>query len=196
MKDTKRKSFPIFRSWGKNVDKLSTEEKALLLDKLFDFYYGDDTIEIPNEMVRLDMFWDSINQFMIENEDKYQLTSGKRSDNISKARQSNPKCQPNKNNDTRPAVMNISTKQVSNVNANANANENDNVKDNVKDNVNDNVKNNVDVISGNGILNSIGETVEYFKNQLTNGISIGKLNTQYPQSSSLKEAYDEYRINQ
>lgn len=126
MKETTRKSFPIYRSWGKNVDKLSTEEKALLLDKLFDFYYGDDNMEIPANMIRLDMFWDSINHFIIENEDKYQSTSTKRSNNMNKARQSNPKLQPNKNNNTRPAGIVIPTKQVSNVNVNVNDNGNGN----------------------------------------------------------------------
>ena len=138
MKETTRKSFPIYRSWGKNVDKLSTEEKALLLDKLFDFYYGDDTIEIPDNMIRLDMFWDSINHFIIENEEKYQATSTKRSNNMSKARQSNPKLQSSKNDDTHPVGINTPTKLVSNVNVNDNVNENENVDGNGDDKVNGN----------------------------------------------------------
>jgi hypothetical protein len=34
-----RKHFPVYHTWRKNVEKFSTNEKALLLDKLFEFYF-------------------------------------------------------------------------------------------------------------------------------------------------------------
>lgn len=176
MFNTKRKHFPVYGTWMKNVEKLSTEEKALLLDKLFDFYYKGENTNIPSEMVRLDMFWDSIFPFIQETEDKYQETSNKRSVNMNKARQLNPKLQPNENNDSRPAEMNILTNRVSNDNDNDNDNVNENENENGKVNVNENDKDK-----------------QWFLNELGSGVSIGKLLSLYPQSQSLVEAVSEYK---
>ncbi len=175
MKTTTRKSFPIYHTWMRNVEKLTTEEKALLLDMLFDFYYKGEGIDIPAEMVRLDMFWDSITPFIIENEEKYQSTSSKRSENMSKARQSNPKLQPTENTNTRQAGINIPTKQVSN--------DNDNVNDNGNGDENENE---------NGNVNNNDKPKEWFKGEINKGVSVGKLQQLYPHSSSLLEAISEH----
>ena len=169
-----RKHFPIYSSWRTNIEKLSTEEKALLLDKLMDFYFDGSITDVPAEMIRLDIFWDSIFPFIYENQEKYLNTAENRSNNMAKARQSNPKLQSNKNVDTRPAGIPIPTKRVSNDNVNVNDNVNDNDNENANANANANANDKV------------------IMEEIRKGRTLETLKQMFPHSSSLVDLYFEY----
>jgi hypothetical protein len=104
-----REQFNMYIDWYKNIQKFSVEEKALLMDKMFGFYINHEVSDVPEHMVRLNVFWDSILPFMIKAEDKYQLTYNNRKEGIKKAQNENPKL-----NKTRQAGIEKPAKQVSN----------------------------------------------------------------------------------
>lgn len=125
---TQRKHFPIYMDWEQSIKKFSVAEKALFLDKLFEFYNKETPTEIPDEMIRLDIFWTTISRFINENEEKWITATKNRQAGIKKALKANPKI-PN----TRLPEIDIPNNRSSNVNVNVN----------VKDNVNDKIKGNV-----------------------------------------------------
>lgn len=112
-----RKSFVCYTSWHRAISKFSVEEKAAFVDAMFN-HFMDQPVDIPKDMVRLEIFWDSISYNLEEMDKKYKGQM----ERISKARNENPK------------VRNLdSLHKASNDNVNANDNVNVNVKDNVKE---------------------------------------------------------------
>ena len=69
---TTKKSIILYTSWRSSIEKLSAEETKLFLEKLFEKHLGESETEIPNEMVRLDMFWDSIQYLLNDSIKKYE----------------------------------------------------------------------------------------------------------------------------
>ena len=156
----KRKSFMVYMDWATNIRKLSEAERSLFLMKLLDFYEEGVVEKVPEEMVRLDILWDSVLPHIERTEIKYQETYDKRVANLSKARKNNSKTnpvsnqnQPGGNNETNPvdtqyqpggnidtnqADINEPTKQVSKVKVKDKVKVKENEKVNVK--VRDKVK--------------------------------------------------------
>jgi hypothetical protein len=120
-----RKSFIIYNSWETGITKLSPEEQVLFLKRMFDAHQGRELTPIPEEMVRLDIFWDAIEFNVTTNLEKYD----KQVERVSKARKSNPKV---RNQDS----LSKESNDNDNDNDNANANVDVSVKEDVKVKVN------------------------------------------------------------
>jgi hypothetical protein len=113
----------IHMDWKVSIDKFTIEEKALFLDLIYAYYSNTELPVIPDNMVRLDMFWDQIVPFLDRKKQTYQ----KRVDNTEKARSNNPKTRLDP-----PAGPELPTQTYQQV---INDNDNDKGKDKDKDKV-------------------------------------------------------------
>ena len=86
-----RKNFLIYKNWRDNITKLPDNEKVYFYDMLMEFYFEGVIPSIPPDMTRLEVFWDTIKDSVIEANDKYLTTANRRADNIrNKAIPKNP----------------------------------------------------------------------------------------------------------
>lgn len=142
-----KKSFVMYKNWKAAVDRLSNEQKGMLLAAIFDYQAGEET-EI--EDVAVAVFFEIIKQQFTEDEEKYEETVRKRSEagkQGNKARWGRTREErPDRKEDHPIASGNVATENLA---SDRNAiNGIANVGDNVNDNVNDNVKNTHSSISG------------------------------------------------
>lgn len=143
-----KKSFVMYKTWKSAVDKLSNEQKGMLLAAIFDYQAGEET-EIDD--VAVAVFFEIIKQQFTEDEEKYVETVRKRSEagkQGNKARWGKDREEKQDRKDDSVANGISATEYIaSDRNATSDiANVADNV--NVNDNVNDNVKNTHSSISG------------------------------------------------
>lgn len=136
-----KKSFVMYKTWKSAVDKLSNEQKGMLLAAIFDYQAGEET-EIDD--VAVAVFFEIIKQQFTEDEEKYVETVRKRSEagkQGNKARWGKDREEKQDRKDDSVANGISATEYIaSDRNATSDiANVADNV--NVNDNVNDNVKN-------------------------------------------------------
>ena len=164
---------------------LSTEEKSTMLMNLF-AYQNDEEIILDTPMLK--MCWASM-KFLLDKDSEMYKQKSENMKTIGKRNRQVSNDIVTTNNDIVTTNNDIVQSRLDNDNDNVN----DNVNVNGNGNGNGDEKDNVDGNKINGTLDTIGETVDYFLTKLTNGISVGKLNQQYPESSSLKEAIAEYR---
>ena len=88
---TIRKNFPIYRNWRDSIDKLSNDEKLYFYNMIAEYYFDGVIPSIPSNMIRLDIFWDTIKDDVYESNEKYLTTANRRADNIrNKAIPKNP----------------------------------------------------------------------------------------------------------
>lgn len=86
-----RKNFLIYKNWRDNIDKLPDNEKVYFYNMLMEFYFDGVFPSIPSNMTRLEIFWDTIKDSVMEANDKYLTTANRRADNIrNKAIPKNP----------------------------------------------------------------------------------------------------------
>ena len=72
-----KKSFVMYKNWKAAVDKLSNEQKGMLLAAIFDYQAGEET-DIDD--VAVAVFFEIIKQQFTEDEEKYEETVRKRSE--------------------------------------------------------------------------------------------------------------------
>ena len=61
----------LYLDWEKNIKKMSTEEKALFLDMMYDAYNRREIQDIPDDYIVLGVMWDSIYYSIQNNLSKY-----------------------------------------------------------------------------------------------------------------------------
>ena len=164
-----KKRFYVYNSWREQMELLSTEEKATMLMNLF-AYQNDEEIVLDTPMLK--MCWASM-KFLLE---KDAITYQQKVDNMKKIGKRNNKAS-NDNVTTPNDIVTIKNDVVNNRLDNDNVNVNVNVNDDEDDKVNDDGKD---------------KDKEWFLKRLRNGTPFKTLTIQYPQSSSLTEAFDEY----
>ncbi len=74
---SKRMSFVMYFSWYKNIQKMSQEEKGLLVDLLYASYMDKTLPEIPEEFIVLGIMWDSIESHLKITKRNYERVSNK-----------------------------------------------------------------------------------------------------------------------
>ena len=76
----KRMSFLMYFDWYKNINKMSQEEKGLLVDLMYASYMDQTLPEIPEEFLVLDIMWDSIQSHLERTKRNYERVSNKGTD--------------------------------------------------------------------------------------------------------------------
>lgn len=135
-----KKSFVMYKTWKAAVDKLSNEQKGMLLAAIFDYQAGEET-EIDD--IAVAVFFEIIKQQFTEDEEKYEETVRKRSE----AGKQGNKTRWGRVSEKRPdrkeesiANGNDATENIASdrnaINGIANVGDNEDVNDNVNDNDN------------------------------------------------------------
>ena len=137
MKTAQRKSFPVYTSWKKPMQKLSLEEKGILFDNLMRYHCNEEMLEMTD---RLEMFWDTIEYNLVENTTKYNNKVEKMKENSkSNSKLQNTQSRVNEDPILESSIPDIGSQNTLNrvSNDKDKVNENENEKENEKGNVNE-----------------------------------------------------------
>jgi hypothetical protein len=140
MQTAQRKSFPVYTSWKKPLEKMSLEEKGMVLENLMRYHSDEQLLEMTD---KVEMFWDTIEYNLEENNKKYQA----KVDNMKNVSKTNSKLQNTQYRELKDPILDTLRPDIGSQNTRLwVSNDNDNVNDNVNVKENENENENVNEI--------------------------------------------------
>lgn len=171
--ENNKKRFYVYSSWEEQFELLTTEEKATMLMNLFKYAKGE---EPTLDTTGLKLVWAGM-KFLLEKDNAEYQKSVQRAQKAAQAKKlavQVPKSPEPVKQKPEPVKTNLNRV----VNDNVNVNVNDKGNDDGNDDGND---------KGNEEPN-----VKWFRKRLDMGEHFSTLSQQYPNSSSLQQAYEQY----